>query len=213
MKRTIPAQRLSGNILKPAEFRTPQEVTYGNNFERNVYLNNEAIDSRTQYRYKMCQPYVKSGMKVLEIACSSGYGTTFFPKDIDYLGIDYDSEIIKLATKEFGDNNHTFRQVDIREFILEKYDVIIALEFLEHISFGIEFAQTLKQYCDTLLCSVPFYEIPGFCGPQHLLYNLDEESFPDFDHYFMGFDGSPIEEPLCFDGTNGMFMIWERGQK
>jgi SAM-dependent methyltransferase len=197
-------------ILKAPENRTPQEVAYGNNFERNVYVQGEPLDTRAALRYTIAGSFIKEGMKVLDIGCSSGFGSTLLPKNIIYHGVDYDANIIQLAKENFGDDNHTFEQADMASYSIGTYDVIIAYEFLEHITFGIPFAQMLKTRCDRLFCSVPYNETPGFWGPFHVLHKLTEKDFPDFDYFYISFEGALIDAPQYDDGSNLMLMKWRR---
>lgn len=183
-----------------------QEI-FGNNYERSVYLKGEQLEPRIIARYDFAKDNL-FGNKVLEIGCSAGYGASVLPKDICYTGIDYNAPIIEIATREFGDGNHTFIHTKVQDFDLGFYDTIIAFEFLEHVDFGVALAQVLKQHCSNLICSVPYNEPKGFWGEHHVLHELTEKDFPDFDYSYISFDGELLDQPIAFDGTNLMLMKW-----
>ena len=67
-----------------------------NNFERAVFLKGDEVHSRETARYQWAKNNLL-GTKVLEIGCSSDYGTQFTPDGIDYTGIDYDQTIVDVA--------------------------------------------------------------------------------------------------------------------
>ncbi len=190
---------------------------YGNDFERAVIGKHTSIDpqeyAREITRYQFAAQFIKPGMSVLELGCSSGYGNRFFEKDIDYTGVDYGKEIVKYARKHFGDAKHKFVCSTIDKFMLTigHYDVILALEVLEHIYNGKEVAQQLKQHCDTLVITAPYREPVGFWGKHHLLHGLDEGDFPEFDYQYIHLDGS-LEPHPTNESANLMAMVWEKGK-
>jgi 2-polyprenyl-3-methyl-5-hydroxy-6-metoxy-1,4-benzoquinol methylase len=198
-------------ILKPAENRTEAEVKYGNHFERNVYLKGEKLDARAALRYAIASAYIEEGMNVLDIGCSNGYGSALLTSKINYTGIDYDANIITLANELFADDNHSFVCCKAQEFPMTKrYDVIIAYEFLEHITDGVAFAQELKKHCNHLFCSVPYNEKPGFWGEHHVIHRLIEKDFPGFSYNYISFEGTLLDAPEYIDGSNLMLLHWSR---
>jgi 2-polyprenyl-3-methyl-5-hydroxy-6-metoxy-1,4-benzoquinol methylase len=183
---------------------------YGNNWEREVYLDKETIGSRAYSRYNWASKYIKENDSVLDIGCSTGFGTTLLPANINYTGVDYDVDAIILANRHFGDGRHKFINSDIKNYRIPFFDAIIAFEFIEHISFGITFAQFLKTSCNKLFCSVPYNETKGLWGPHHVLHGLIENDFPCFEYTYMTIDGELIEKPIAYDGSNLMLLKWER---
>jgi len=200
-----------------------------NNYERAVIDAHEDVNRfpREVTRYQFAAKNLK-GRKILEIGCSSGYGTRFLPKDIDYTGLDYDCDIVKYATEQFGDSNHKFIHCDIHKFeFTEHYDTIIAFEVIEHLNDGKEIAQMLRDHCDVLLITTPYNEqILGYYdkqelngeivkrpysmwGHHHLLHNLTRDSFPYFDYSFISEDGRLINSPELNNGLNLMLMKWD----
>lgn len=171
---------------------------YGNNYERNVYLRGEEVEPRVRHRYEWASQFAHG--KILDIGCSTGFGTQFLTKNVTYCGLDKDPQIIELAKENFGSGNISFVCEEFTFGAIQKtnWDTIIAFEFLEHLSEGVMVAQFLKKYCKTLLCSVPYNEEPGFWGPHHLLHNLTERNFPGFEY-----DLNAVES------TGLMLMRWE----
>lgn len=162
------------------------QAIYGNNGERFVAGKNDALLPREKARYEWAAKNLV-GKKILDIGCSSGYGTRLLPKDIQYVGIDKDEKIIEFAKANFGDENHQFICMDVNSLTwaedAEGFDTIIAFEVLEHIENGRELAQELKKHCKCLLASAPYYEPEG--PVHHKLFNLTKDDFPDFNHYLM----------------------------
>ena len=184
----------------------------GNNCERAVISKVDNINRfpREKTRYEWAAKNL-TGKDILEIGCSSGYGTKLLPNDIEYIGLDYSDEVIQYARREFGDENHLFVHADINKVNFIKHDTIIAFEVLEHLDNGLQWAQELKKYCDTLLITVPFKEVKGLWGVHHKLHDLDITDFPDFEYSFISEDGRIIDKPERFDGMNLLLMKWQRG--
>lgn len=166
-----------------------------NNFERYLTFKGEEVGPREKARYLWAAAN-RTGSNMLEIGCSNGYGSQFFPDDIDYLGLDYDEKIVKVATDEGWGPRKKFVHADINTFDLEFYDTIVAFEVLEHVPNGLELAQRLKNHCNTLLVSVPYKEEPGFWGEHHVLHQLDESHLPGFTEFaYVDADGNVLNSP------------------
>ncbi len=203
-----------------------RRIDLENNNERFVAGKNDKIEARETARYEYAKQIIESQYKpiykILDIGCSSGYGSRIITKIgvdtefrefqsaiVNYTGIDYDQTIIDYAKTEFPE--HRFFQFDITtpEFITflenEKFDTIIAFEVLEHIDNGKELAQILKRHCKTLICSVPYNEPVGFWGEHHKLHGLTEKDFPNFDKDYISFDGEITNAPTdtTFDIKSG----------
>src|ERR1035437_6706918 len=204
-----------GNSLKLSKKYNPDYYAFklSNNFERAVIGKEDKleINTREHARYTFAASHLV-GKKVLEIGCSSGYGLSFLPENIEYTGIDYDAKIIEFAKENFEKINRTFICIDAHKFEFnEYYDTIIAFEFIEHIDDGREFAQELKKHCNNLLITTPFKEIPGFWGSHHKLHGLSEKDFPGFSYYYLNGYGKFIDKPDSFDGQNLLVMQWQKG--
>lgn len=80
----------------------------------------------------------KKNLKVLEIGCGYGYLTYSINKTgNNATGIDISKKAISFATKKFGRH---YKVANITKYISpEKYDVIIAIELIEHVNSPSEF--------------------------------------------------------------------------
>ena len=144
----------------------------------------ECCRTGTKARW-MCVNNLVEGNSVLDIGCAHGDGCEYVDPAVAYTGIDANSERLDFenrAWKEHQNDKREFLYGDFREFVADKHwDTIVALEILEHIEDGIEWAQKLKDHCDTLIISVPHdkdgvsEEVNG-----HVLRNLTRADFPDF---------------------------------
>jgi SAM-dependent methyltransferase len=74
-----------------------------NNYERAVFLKGDPVYPREATRYLWANRNLKEnllGQNVLEIGCSTGYGSQFLPNNINYIGLDYDPVIIEVAREQ-----------------------------------------------------------------------------------------------------------------
>ncbi len=184
-----------------------------NNYERAVFLKGDPVYPREATRYLWANRHLL-GKNILEIGCSTGYGSQFLPNDINYLGLDYDPVIIQVAQEQQWNENISFAYADINTFPLEQYDTIIAFEIIEHIDNGLEIAQKLKQHCNRLLLTTPHNEPKGFWGEHHKLHGLNESHFPDFKFNYINEHGYITEQPQAINDKNRcnlMIMRWDRG--
>lgn len=169
-----------------------------NHSERAVFFKGDTVFPREVTRYKFAVDNLL-GKKVLEIGCSSGFGIQFFPKDIEYTGIDYDKHIIRAAKEQNWEYNCQFIHTDINKFDLDFYDTIIAFETIEHISNGLEVVEKLKKHCKRLILTVPMNEQPGQFSRHHLIHNLNENSFKDFKFKYIDINGTINDEPKIYN--------------
>ena len=188
-----------------------------NNFERAVFLKGDPVYPREATRYFWANRNLKEnllGQFVLEIGCSTGYGSQFLPNNIQYLGLDYDPVIIQVAEEQQWNENTSFVNADINTYPLEQYDTIIAFELIEHIDNGLEIAQKLKKHCKRLLLTTPHNEPPGFWGEHHKLHGLNESHFPGFQFNYInehGYISENLPEINDANKFNLMIMRWDRG--
>ena len=186
-----------------------------NNYERAVFLKGDPVYPREATRYLWANRNLKEnllGQSVLEIGCSTGYGSQFLPNNIRYLGLDYDPVIISVANEQQWGLNASFVHADINTYPLQQYDTIIAFELIEHIDNGLEIAQKLKQHCKRLLLTTPHNEPVGFWGEHHKLHGLNESHFPDFQYEFINEEGYVSKEPAEIKEGNRfnlMIMRWD----
>lgn len=183
-----------------------------NNYERAVFLKGDPVYPREATRYLWANRHLL-GKNILEIGCSTGYGSQFLPNDINYKGLDYDPVIIQVAHEQQWNENITFIYADINNFPLNQYDTIIAFELIEHIDNGLEIAQKLKQHCKRLLLTTPHNEPKGFWGEHHKLHDLNESHFPGFKFNYINEHGYITEQPQAINDKNKcnlMIMRWDR---
>ena len=183
-----------------------------NNYERAVFLKGDPVYPREATRYLWANRHLL-GKNILEIGCSTGYGSQFLPNDINYKGLDYDPVIIQVAHEQQWNENITFIYADINNFPLNQYDTIIAFELIEHIDNGLEIAQKLKQHCKRLLLTTPHNEPKGFWGEHHKLHDLNESHFPGFQFNYINEHGYITEQPQAINDKNKcnlMIMRWDR---
>ena len=184
-----------------------------NNYERAVFLKGDPVLPREATRYLWANRNLL-GKNILEIGCSTGYGSQFIPNDLNYIGLDYDPIIIDVAREQEWGLNTSFTNADINTYPLAQYDTIIAFELIEHIDNGLEIAQKLKQHCKRLLLTTPHNEPKGFWGEHHKLHGLNESHFPDFQFNYINEHGYITEKPQEINDKNRcnlMIMRWDRG--
>ena len=194
---------------------------YGNQCERVVFPHEKVIDEslycRELARYRWAMRHVQPGQFVLELGCTCGYGTRFLPVGCySYVGVDYDEPIIQYARREYEHTRPGICQfvcatIDhyLDALIDRSFDVIIAMEVIEHVPNGREVAQRLKQYAPTVLLTTPYKEPVGFWGPHHVLHELSEVDFPDFTYRYMYADGTIHDQPSLTPASL-MLLEWHR---
>lgn len=182
-----------------------------NHAERAVFFKGDTIFPRETTRYKFAADNLV-GKKVLELGCSSGFGIQFFPKDIQYTGIDYDKHVVRAAKEQNWEYNCEFICSDINKFELGQYDTIIAFETIEHIANGLEVVERLKKHCKRLIFTVPMNEKRGQFSPHHLIHNLNESSFKDFKFKYIDVDGKIVDTPVTYNDPmahNLLLGVWD----
>ena len=172
-----------------------------NNYERAVFLKGDPVYPREATRYLWANRNLL-GKNILEIGCSTGYGSQFLPNDIKYLGLDYDPVIIQVAQEQQWNENISFISADINTYSLQQYDTIIAFELIEHLDNGLEIAQKLKNHCKRLLLTTPHNEPVGFWGEHHKLHGLNESHFPGFKFNYINEHGFISELPAPINDQN-----------
>ena len=82
-----------------------------NNYERAVFLKGDPVYPREATRYLWANRNLL-GKNILEIGCSTGYGSQFLPNDANYIGLDYDHLIIGVAREQEWGLNTSFTNAD-----------------------------------------------------------------------------------------------------
>src|SRR4030042_5414310 len=112
-------------------------------------------------RYKFSGRFVKD-KTVLDIACGSGYGSDYLAREAKYVfGADSAKEAIDFCKQEYSRKNIFFVQVErdgqTADFV-NKFDVIVSFETIEHIQDYQNFLNNLKSYLrkgGTIIISTP----------------------------------------------------------
>jgi len=81
-------------------------------------------------RYRLAGNYLKPGIRVLDAACGSGYGSLYLG-DVDYTGIDNDAGVIQYASRNYAGKFKNCSIHDIQD--LGNFDAIVSMETLEHL--------------------------------------------------------------------------------
>ena len=207
--------KISQDVLAYFKKHDPNHYRFllTNNYERAVFLKGDPVYPREATRYLWANRNLL-GKNILEIGCSTGYGSQFFPNDINYIGLDYDHTIIEVAREQEWGLNTSFTNADINTYPLAFYDTIIAFELIEHLDNGLEIAQMLKNHCRRLLLTTPHNEPKGFWGEHHKLHGLNELNFPDFQYNYIyehGYISETLPEVNEKNKCNLMIMRWDRG--
>lgn len=180
--------------------------------ERGVFFKGDSVFPREAARYQYAADNM-IGKKVFELGCSSGFGIQFFPRDIEYHGLDYDKNIIKAAIEQDWGYNANFIHGDINTYPLDQYDTIVAFEVIEHLANGLEIVEKLKQHCKRLIITVPRNENPGEFSPHHLIHNLNESKFTGFKFKYVDSSGIICDQPKNYSnpGEHDLLLaIWDR---
>jgi 2-polyprenyl-3-methyl-5-hydroxy-6-metoxy-1,4-benzoquinol methylase len=196
-------QILEIHALKLAEEHHPDWYRWRltNNYERAVFLKGDPVLPRETARYLWANNNLL-GSSIIEVGCSTGYGSQFLPRSCAYLGIDYDPIIIDVAQNQEWGGNRLFEVADINTYELPQCDTIIAFEVIEHLSNGLEIVEKLKKHCNRLLITVPRNEPVGFWGEHHKLHGLNESHFPGFKFNYINEAGQISEKPYQITQTN-----------
>lgn len=196
-------QILEIHALKLAEEYRPDWYRWRltNNYERAVFLKGDPVLPRETARYLWANNNLL-GASVLEVGCSTGYGSQFLPRSYGYLGLDYDPIIVDVAQNQRWGENRLFETADINTYELSYYDTIIAFEVIEHLENGLEIVEKLKNHCNRLLISVPLQEPKGFWGEHHKLHGLTELDFKNFKYSYVNEHGFITDSPQLVTERN-----------
>jgi SAM-dependent methyltransferase len=182
-----------------------------NNYERAVFLKGDPVFPREATRYIWANQNILD-QEIVEIGCSTGYGSQFFSPVDEYIGLDYDPIIISVANEQQWGKFRSFIHADINTYNLEFCKTIVAFEVIEHLDNGLEIVEKLKTKCKRLLISVPHNEPKGFWGEHHKLHGLNESNFPGFTFNYINEHGKVSEtmEPVSENNRcNLMLCRWE----
>lgn len=161
-----------------------------NRGERYLVTNYWNIEPVHTARYQMAGHHIKENDKVLDIACGSGYGSSYlndYTKASSIIGVDLDPNIIEYAKKFFEEsafvwieNRIQFLQGNISDtnlFSQTQFDAIVSFETIEHLPDGLD-VQAIKNISQwlkpegTFISSVPDYTL--------IPYDRDKKNFSPF---------------------------------
>lgn len=205
---------------KYSHLRMEQQMKYGGEFERGVVGRIDLPDWREMSRINWINSknLEAIGPRILDLGCGSGFVCKFIQNatGVNYLGIDYNPEIIEFARKNYADiGNFDVNKVSV-EFCQNMQangttvDTILIMELLEHLPDGLEVVQELKKSCKCLLVTTPYMEPPGFWGKHHKLHNLGPEHFPGFRIQYLHPNCNLADIPVEGDPQNLMLMEWRK---
>ena len=88
-------------------------------------------------RYEFAAKYLRNGLKVLDLGCGTGYGTSIFASDnCHVVGIDINKQAVDFAKKNYWNKNISYLVRDITNLKLsnKEFDITTAFEVVEHLS-------------------------------------------------------------------------------
>lgn len=107
-------------------------------------------------RYEWAARLLKSGSRVVDLACGIGYGTQLLAKaGHETLGIDLDGEALAYARKHYMDPKARYWRANGAQLKLGKFDAAVCFETIEHIANPLPMLQALHAAAPLLLASVP----------------------------------------------------------
>jgi SAM-dependent methyltransferase len=97
-------------------------------------IEHDILRRRHVERYAIVRQFVYG--RVVDCACGVGYGTWLLAKNPDVTqayGVDIDGDAIEAARREFASPKIEFLQGDLAGTKLDKIDVLVSLETIEHL--------------------------------------------------------------------------------
>lgn len=143
--------------------------------ERQTATNLEGIRQDHVERYKVALKFICPEDRVLDAACGTGYGAYLIAKEVKpkhITAIDRSAEAIAQGKEYFYDRKISYLVQDINglnEFPDEAFDVICALEILEHLEKESAFLETLYKLLTrngVLIISTPNQDVLPFAKEQ-----------------------------------------------
>jgi 2-polyprenyl-3-methyl-5-hydroxy-6-metoxy-1,4-benzoquinol methylase len=136
--------------------------------ERQVHNDLSKVEKHHLWRYNETLKYILPTDNVLDLGTGIGYGAHIIAKKAkQVLGIDDSQEAIDYANKYWKLPNTEFKCMSAFD-IIGTYDVIVALEIIEHIKNEKRLFETIKNCTkDRLIFSVPHNSNPIEQYPWH----------------------------------------------
>jgi 2-polyprenyl-3-methyl-5-hydroxy-6-metoxy-1,4-benzoquinol methylase len=109
-------------------------------------------------RYKFAAKMICSCKNILEFGCSEGIGAPILAENaLSYTGVDLDIEAIEYANKNITEAKYKFIQSDFLGNNYGKFDAIVSLDVIEHISKekeNIYFETIYKNTSENAICII-----------------------------------------------------------
>ena len=146
------------------------------------------------FRYQWAEHYVRAPMKVLDLACGTGFGSALLARagGVTVIGGDLDPPSLAAAAAEFGtESGPHFAAMDGTRLPLpdRSLDLVVSYETVEHIEqyrdFVGELARILKKR-GTLLLSTPNRLVTSPDGVIRNPFHTQEFDIPELGHVLSG---------------------------
>lgn len=136
-----------------------------------MYKEDRYATQRITAYLKLIKPYLKSGSRLLDVGCYTAEIYDCLPKDIEYYGLDFDDEALKIASSK-GAKVEKIRFDEEEIKLNNRFDIIIVAEILEHLKNPQELLKQLEALLDKngiIIISLPnectlFHRIMCFLG-------------------------------------------------
>ncbi len=201
-----------------------------------MYESDRFVRKRFQTYIALLQPYLKNGVKVLDIGGYTGDILHLLPKTVEYFDVDIDREALRIAQEKGAKKTYCINLEQDDLHIDEPFDIILATELLEHLKdpgVVMEKIQTLLKSDGIVLLSLPnectiFHRIKcilgygidgtGFAPHYHLHFPTLAQNTDFISKYFhiielkywyhLGVGGVPEKALLLLPESFWMFLIW-----
>jgi 2-polyprenyl-3-methyl-5-hydroxy-6-metoxy-1,4-benzoquinol methylase len=131
---------------------------------------NAALVAEHVARYHFAAPLV-SGLKVLDIACGSGYGTEILAADAaSVTGVDFSESAISYAKSKYSNERIGFEVGDaqrLSSLFDGVFDAVVSFETLEHLTDHLSYLQGIRRVLKPgglFIVSTPDIEFPAKAG-------------------------------------------------
>lgn len=135
------------------------EININNNDRHDPNLKMDYLSIQHVERYMFACRMLRDEMRVLDVACGTGYGTNLIrEKGCQVIGVDIDNQQINLNQATWSECQ--FRHGDVLQLPFEEnsFDAVVSFETLEHVTDGDRFFSEIKRVLQPnglLICSTP----------------------------------------------------------
>lgn len=169
-------------LIKKILFKISPQQKFKRSGERQVASNISDIRIDHVGRYKFASKYIKSGTKILDIACGVGYGSNLIAglnPDIKVVGVDIEENAIAYAKKHYAHENVEYKigNAEKPEFPDDQFDTIISFETLEHLPNPDSFIKNANRILKTEGSFI-------FSSPNEKTLPFQKEKFPFHQKHF-----------------------------